>query len=130
MNCQSVIRLSYRIVLRLHPEQFRKRFGEEMLWIYDQASHNGETCHLLFDGIRSLMLQHAQADQYEEPASPMFALQIEASSLSVLRCTQGGILAIIFLLGFALLLTEKVPKLSGQNGPCSASANQGRREGR
>ena len=99
MNCQCVSRLSYRIVLRLHPEQFCKRFGEEMLWTYDQASHNRATCHLLFDGIRSLMLQHAQADQYEHPASPMFALQSKHHPWSVLRCTQGGLLAIIFSLG-------------------------------
>ncbi|MGD0442412.1 MAG: hypothetical protein ABSA39_00615 [Edaphobacter sp.] len=51
------VRHVYRLLLRLHPHAFRARFGDEMLWIFDEQSRNGSTLLLLLDGLRSLSRQ-------------------------------------------------------------------------
>jgi hypothetical protein len=57
-------RALYRCVLRLHPGGFRQQFGDEMLWIFDEASITSGTDHrflwsvmLLADAVRSLARQ-------------------------------------------------------------------------
>jgi hypothetical protein len=47
-------RVFYRLLLWLHPPSFRRRFGDEMLWIFDEtAAHTGA----LADGFASLLRQ-------------------------------------------------------------------------
>ena len=32
----SVSRFVYRVIMWLHPKWFKERFGDEMLWIFDE----------------------------------------------------------------------------------------------
>jgi len=54
-------RTLYRCLLRLHPREFRRQFGGEMLWIFDEASgtdHRFLYSVMFFaDAIRSLARQ-------------------------------------------------------------------------
>ena len=52
-------RALYRCVLWLHPPAFRRRFAEEMTWIFDEAAREMSTTALLADGLISLLRQWA-----------------------------------------------------------------------
>jgi hypothetical protein len=52
-----MIRTFYRCLLWLHPPAFRREFGNEMLWIFDQAAESQGTVPLFFDGLGSLARQ-------------------------------------------------------------------------
>jgi hypothetical protein len=54
-----MLRAIYRFVLRLHPPSFRRRFGEEILSIFDQSNAKRVKCRLLVDGLFSLGQQWA-----------------------------------------------------------------------
>jgi enterochelin esterase-like enzyme len=51
-----MIRLLYRSLIELHPAPFRDRFGDEMMWIFDEVPENGRL-RLLADGVISLIRQ-------------------------------------------------------------------------
>jgi Ca2+-binding EF-hand superfamily protein len=67
-----MLRFLYVWLLRLHPRYFRERFGQEMLWIFDQAPAVG----MLADATRSLLRQWTlRSDFWAAPAVdgvPMF----------------------------------------------------------
>jgi hypothetical protein len=52
-----MLRHFYRCTLRLHPPEFRRRFCEEMLSIYDQSAGRLSSSRLLLDAIVSLARQ-------------------------------------------------------------------------
>ena len=52
-----MLRHIYRGVLRLHPPGFRRRFGDELLSIFDQAKGRLSAFRLLMDSILSLIRQ-------------------------------------------------------------------------
>ena len=52
-----MLRRIYRCVLRLHPPGFRRRFGDEILSIFDQAKGRLSGFQLLMDSIFSLIRQ-------------------------------------------------------------------------
>jgi len=52
-----VIRSAYRGLLWLHPAEFGERFGEEMLWIFDQRQPGEIGFALLLDCIVSFYRQ-------------------------------------------------------------------------
>jgi hypothetical protein len=52
-----MLRPLYRCLLRLHPPGFRRRFGDEMLSIFDQAAGKAAAFKLLADGLLSLAQQ-------------------------------------------------------------------------
>ncbi len=52
-----MLRHLYRCALRLHPAEFRRRFGEEMLSIYDHSAGRLGSFRLVLDGIASLCRQ-------------------------------------------------------------------------
>jgi hypothetical protein len=52
-----MLRRIYRCVLGLHPRGFRRRFGDEILSIFDQAKGNLPAFRLLTDSILSLIRQ-------------------------------------------------------------------------
>ncbi len=54
---QSMLRALYRGLLYLHPPAFRKRFAEEMLWIFDEAAATHKILGLFADGLVSLLRQ-------------------------------------------------------------------------
>ena len=47
----------YRSLLWLHPPAFRREFGGEMLWIFDEAAITEGSGRLLADGVVSLFRQ-------------------------------------------------------------------------
>jgi len=50
-------RTLYRSVLWLHPPRFRKRYAEEMAWIFDETGTAGEKAFLFYEGLGSLARQ-------------------------------------------------------------------------
>jgi hypothetical protein len=50
-------RVLYASLLRLHPTAFRRQFGSEMLWIFDEARVSEGALALLVDGAISLLRQ-------------------------------------------------------------------------
>ena len=46
----------YRLLLGMHPLEFRCRFGPEMLWIYDELPESNRGA-LMVDGLVSLLRQ-------------------------------------------------------------------------
>jgi hypothetical protein len=68
-----MLRRLYRCAVRLHPSSFRRRFGDEMLYIFDQQKGTRAELRLMLDGVVSLFRQwtlrpHIDA---ELPASPL-----------------------------------------------------------
>jgi hypothetical protein len=51
------IRTLYRCLVWLHPSEFRLRFEEEMLWIFDEAGHKWGPASLIADASMSLTRQ-------------------------------------------------------------------------
>jgi hypothetical protein len=52
-----MIRILYAFLLRVHPRAFRKRFGDEMLCIFDEIPANIDRTLLVYDALRSLTVQ-------------------------------------------------------------------------
>lgn len=55
----------YRLAIRLHPSDFRKRFGDEMLYIFDQQEKTPALFGLVLDSLFSLLRQWASRPQEE-----------------------------------------------------------------
>jgi hypothetical protein len=51
------MRFLYALLISLHPPSFRKRFAQEMLWIFDEAANSWGAGSLLRDAILSLLRQ-------------------------------------------------------------------------
>lgn len=49
-------RFIYRLMICLHPQEFRERFGDEMLCVFDEGGQPGSATYLL-DGCASLARQ-------------------------------------------------------------------------
>jgi hypothetical protein len=108
MSAQGFARLMYRLLLRLHPAAFRQRFSEEMLWIFDVSSREGQMAYMLYDGARSVAIQHSKFDLQEEAAAP-FCLEIQTSNLTVPRLGQATLLCVAVLLTLGSLITREMP---------------------
>jgi hypothetical protein len=67
-----MLRHLYRCALRLHPPGFRKRFGAEMLSIFDQSKEKRASLRLLLDVAMSLSRQWLLRSEFwgETPAAP------------------------------------------------------------
>lgn len=117
MRLVNFSRFVYCILLRLHPNSFRVRFADEMLWIFDEEASisSGATLHLFLDALRSVVLQHANVESYIEPTSTGLYVEIETSRLSPPRFVQAGMIASVVLTGFAFLLGQwkPIPSVSG-----------------
>jgi len=50
-------RALYRLLLRLHPVEFRELFGEEMQWIFEEAAGKWSVTSLIVDASVSLARQ-------------------------------------------------------------------------
>jgi hypothetical protein len=49
-------RTLYRSLISLHPPAFRLRFGQELLWIFDESGDSSRAA-LLYDAVISLLRQ-------------------------------------------------------------------------
>jgi hypothetical protein len=105
MKNSALSRLIYRFILRIHPRPFRKRFADEMLWIFDEESQRAAP-RLLWDCVLSLLRQHAKSDDNPEPTATGFGMLITNPGISPLRFVQAGLTASILLLGFIFALRK------------------------
>jgi hypothetical protein len=108
MSAQNFACLLYRLFLLLHPADFRRRFGDEMLWIFDMSSREGQTAYMLYDGARSVFMQHARFDLQEEPADA-FCLEVQTSGLTFARVGQATVLGGALLLALASVIAREMP---------------------
>jgi hypothetical protein len=92
----------------LHPAGFRRRFGEEMLWIFDLSSCTAETAHIHYDGVRSVLMQNAKFDPHEEQVAA-FCLEVRGSGLTFARVGQATLLGGAILLALASILVREMP---------------------
>jgi hypothetical protein len=63
-----MLRTLYSLLLRLHPERFRKRFTQEMLSIFDQVEKGPAAAQLVADALLSLVRQWTLRSEYWESA--------------------------------------------------------------
>ena len=68
-----MVRFLYACLLRLHPRWFRSRYGEEMLWLFDEESKRGAAAPLLADAAVSLVRQWAFRSDFQPEPSPAVA---------------------------------------------------------
>ncbi|WP_213805885.1 hypothetical protein [Granulicella sp. dw_53] len=116
---RSFLRLAYRAILQLHPYAFRAEFSEEMLWIFDQQlrdkkSRDSTSAHLLFDGVRSLVTQHAKPRIQHTETVNRYYCEID-SSLPAFRFTQAGMIVLsclCCLFSIGLFVSMMIPKLT------------------
>jgi hypothetical protein len=111
MSVQRFACLIYRLLLRLHPAGFRRRFADEMLSIFHVSSREGQTAYLLFDGARSVFIQHARLDLREEPAAA-FCLEVRTSGLTLARVGQATVLGGTLLLVLGSVIAREMPPAS------------------
>lgn len=111
MKEQQLARLVYRALIRLHPVGFRRRFADEMLWIFDVFSREGQTAFLLCDGARSAFLQHARLDGQEQTAAA-FCLEVQTSELSLARIGQATVLGGALLFALSSAIGREMPPVS------------------
>jgi hypothetical protein len=65
-----MVRFLYSGLLWLHPARFREHYGQEMLWIFDQAAAQGRTAPLFADALLSLWRQWTLRPQFlHQPAN-------------------------------------------------------------
>src|SRR5438445_4583453 len=106
-------RLAYRCVVRMHPRIFREQFGEEMTWIFEEATETHGALRLLGDGVISVVRQRifrprpsrvvvAEAASAALHEARLFAWAHIGSSPSRLpagRWLQGGLMSLALFTG-------------------------------
>ena len=88
----------------MHPRPFRERFGNEMLWIFDEERHRGGAARLFCDGLLSLLRQCSKVETTPAPAVAGFGLLDTSWNIAPRRFVEAGITASLILVGFMLLL--------------------------
>jgi hypothetical protein len=74
-----MLRRLYRCAVRLHPSRFRRRFGDEMLYIFDQQKGRLAALGLMLDCVFSLLRQWALRPHIsiELPAAPLLSPTVD-----------------------------------------------------
>jgi hypothetical protein len=67
-----MLRHLYRFVVLAHPASFHRRFGEEMLSIFDQSHGQISRVGLLVDGVMSLLRQWVLRPEFVQETSTSF----------------------------------------------------------
>jgi hypothetical protein len=122
---RSLLRILYQTIIQMHPASFRGEFGEEMLWIFDEESPEGNAVRMLLDGMRSIVLQHAKSRGRE--SAGLFYREVN-STTSLLRFAQAGFIVVTVILFVSLLSGPLVPKLASPAYTASGIGHAG--EGR
>jgi len=85
-----VTRLLYVCLLRLHPKDFRRRYAEEMLGIFDQESGVANRSGLLADAFVSVGRQHLLRREYRKRSSPSGRFPVSADGIPVFYVSRAG----------------------------------------
>ena len=104
-----VSRFAYRQIVRLHPVWFRERFGEEMMWIFDEESQRGATARVLLDGFLSLIRQRCRVADESTRTCVASGFLIEDSGIGAGQFVQAAVMSSILLTAFVLLMGQRVP---------------------
>jgi len=107
-------RLLYVWLVGLHPRQFRERFGQEMIGIYDEHTGNGRHAALFIDLLISLFRQWMLRPAHHEPAlsialpatssdTPVFQL-LDSSLPRRSALVKGAILTLIWFSAMTLFI--------------------------
>lgn len=110
---RAIARLAYRAILQLHPETFREEFGDEMLWVFDEetsmsqdaadsSSHIRVSLRLLWDGLRSAVIQSIRPTREQQPEGVATYFGLVDSNIPAIRFAQAGVLASCFFYLFIL----------------------------
>jgi hypothetical protein len=94
----------YRLIVRMHPGSFRRRFGDEMVWIFEEERQRGAAARLFFDGVLSLVRQRLRVENSAEPVAVGFSLLNTGEGIAPRRFVEAGVAASLLLAGFMLLL--------------------------
>jgi hypothetical protein len=104
-----MLRSFYIQLLRAHPEEFRRRFADEMLEAFDCTRGLGERSRLLADGVLSVWRQWVLRPEFRQPWQPVSASgpayelltfqQIEPYKPRGIALAEGGLAAILLLFG-------------------------------
>jgi Ca2+-binding EF-hand superfamily protein len=104
-----MLRWLYIQLLWAHPAQFRYRFCDEMLEVFDHSRGLNERLRLLLDGLVSLWRQWVLRPEYRQPwqsvaaSGPIYDVltfqQIEPYKPRGIALAQGGLVALLLLLG-------------------------------
>ena len=101
-----MLRWLYIQLLWAHPAQFRRRFCDEMLEIFDLAGGRRESLRYLFDGLISLLRQWTIRPEFRRPWQPAGATGnvlafhlIEPYTPRPFTLMQGALIAVLLLLG-------------------------------
>ena len=104
-----MLRWLYIQLLRAHPEEFRRRFADEMLEAFEFDREFSDRLRLLIDGVLSLGRQWVLRPEFRQPwrpasaSGPVYELltfqQIEPYKPSGVALAQGGLAAVLLLLG-------------------------------
>jgi hypothetical protein len=97
-------RLTYRLLLRLHPSSFQREFGADMLWIFDEEQQQGSTLYLFLDGVRSLLRQRCRLRKDPGQLSIASGTIITGPGMGMLRLFQGSLLCLAISLSLGQLL--------------------------
>ena len=82
------MRTCYRCLLWMHPAAFRREYGDEMLWIFDQTAPSQHVGSLFVDGLGSLARQWVLRSGWWRVAL--------ALGLAVFQMIFGGMAALMF----------------------------------
>jgi Ca2+-binding EF-hand superfamily protein len=104
-----MLRWLYIQLLRAHPEEFRRRFADEMLEAFECSRGLSERSRLFVDGVLSLWRQWVLRPEFRQPWQPVSASgpiyelltfqQIEPYKPRGIALAEGGLVAILLLLG-------------------------------
>lgn len=84
-----MLRHLYHCALRLHPPGFRRRFGEEMLSIFDHAEGRLAAFRLLFDAAGSLSRQWLFRPAFWNEIAPLRSIQPAADGVPSFSTIEG-----------------------------------------
>jgi hypothetical protein len=100
-----MLRHLYRFVVGAHPASFRRRFGDEMLSIFDQSDGRLSRVGLLVDGVVSLLRQWALRPDFQQETAvsliggePHF-YTFQKEKLGVATLAYGALLSALVLNG-------------------------------
>jgi hypothetical protein len=113
MSHVNLLRSAYGWIVRMHPRMFRERFGEEMVWIFEEEQRRGGGARVFFDGVVSLGRQRSKMEGEARPVLAGFGLLDTEPWIAPWRFVQAGIAASLFLAGFMLLLGQAGKTFAG-----------------
>lgn len=93
-------RVAFRLIVNLHPRDFRTEFGDEMLWIFDEQmmccqkrTDRAVLCtQLLFDVLCSALRQHTVRERHRPALFGPLILQMDFSA-RLIQVAQLGFIA-------------------------------------